>query len=410
MTGDFWRAAAGNFTCLVGYQMSVLLPGYLARHGMERWEIGVSDGAFWTAAVLSQPWLGPSLDRHGPRVYYLGGALAMSVLAATFPLLPVRLPEVLLARAVQGFCLAMYFTAIWSHVASLAGRTVMVRTLGVFGISGLIPGAVGPLAAEALVRASGYPGMFDGMAASYLLGALVLSPLRAPLREPTPDGAPVAGSPPDPGGGIGSAAASHGAYQGARGLVGRALSPALRAATLVTIGFGTVTGTLHAFVAPFVGTLGLDAAGWMFACYTFASVVVRLTLTPLGDRTGPGPLIVPSLLLISAGIAGISRLDATGWRGLPLLLAGGILAGAGHGLLYPALAALFVQRLGAGAAGRAMSAMSACINLGGAMGASLSGLAAHVFGYPAMFLVVALSIGLVAGAFPLLEARATATH
>ncbi|HXE72521.1 MAG TPA: MFS transporter, partial [Candidatus Nitrosotenuis sp.] len=169
--------------------------------------------------------------------------------------------------------------------------------------------------------------------------------------------------------------------------------------------FGLATGSLFAFLAPYLAVLKMPGVGGFFTCYVAASVLTRLFLGRLADRLGPGRLIFPSLVAMAAGLGGLALLAPGGLRGAPLLALCAILGGGGHGAIYPALNALVVERLGNTSRGTGLSMVTAAVDLGAFAGAALSGWAAHRLGYPAMFAGVGLSV--VAGALGcfFLEAR-----
>jgi MFS family permease len=142
----------------------------------------------------------------------------------------------------------------------------------------------------------------------------------------------------------------------------------------------------------------------MFACYTISSVLVRLRVGSASDRHGPHR-IIPSALLVQASGVGLFALLARGesW----ILIATGLIAGAGHGILYPALSALCVERLGPAARGTALALVTSWIDLGSFAGSTLSGVLAQNLGYPLMFCAVALVVMTSGLVFPAVDRPAT---
>ena len=378
LPAGFWWGCLVNLLCLSGHQIGVLVPGYLASRGLERWEIGLADGAFWMAALLVQPWIGPRLDREGPRRYLVAGALAMGALVALFLVAPPRLAAVLPLRAAQGAAMAVYLTAAWTWAASLGSAEQLVRVFGFYGISGLLPNAIGPAAGEVAQVRLGYPAMFL-LAAALELGAGLLAVGMVDV------GAGARGREP---------AVPFGAALRA---------PVLYGAIATALCFGVLTGSLTTFLGPFMLVVPLAGVAAYWAVYTVLSVAVRIGGMSLAERLGPERLIVVPVLTMAAGVALVALVRADGGMAMPLLVLAASTTGAGHGMLFPAFNALAVRRLGPEARGTALALVSAAVYLGGAVGNPLIGLVAQVAGYRAMYAVVAAGGLLMAMLFPVLE-------
>ena len=383
-TAPFWIASTVNLLCLTGGSTFVLLPLYLERHGFHRWEIGLVAGSFSLMAVFSRPWVGERLDRRGRRPLFLAGAVLLGLLTFAFMAAPPSVPILMALRASQGLAMACYFTAIWTWTADYAPPGRMAEVLGLFGISGLVAGAAGPVLAELLAARGSFLPVF-GVGGGLMLGAAWLA-LRLEEQRPRP----LAEPPRSP------------------GFWRLSLSPGLLGLTLVSLAFGGSTATFQTFAAPFVASRGLAGVGLFFTAYSVASVLVRLGAGARTDRLGPGRMVAPSLACHALGLAVFSRLGGGGPAGLPVLLAAALLAGTGHGLLYPALSSLAVQRVGAAHRGLGVSLFTGAIEFGSFAGALTAGTLAHATGYPETFLAGALAVGAAAGLFPLLEGRAAA--
>jgi predicted MFS family arabinose efflux permease len=70
---------------------------------------------------------------------------------------------------------------------------------------------------------------------------------------------------------------------------------------------------------------------------------------------------------------------------VPLLPLIGILTGAAHGFLYPALSVLVISITTEQHRGRVVGLFSSAVLLGHTLGAIAMGYVVHAFGYPAMF-------------------------
>lgn len=90
---------------------------------------------------------------------------------------------------------------------------------------------------------------------------------------------------------------------------------------------------------------------------------------------------------------------------MPLLLLSAFLGGTGHGMVYPALSALAVLRLGSRFAGTGMSVVAAAVDLGSSLGAFLAGQIVLRVGYPTMFVTMGTGVAVAGLAFGLAEQR-----
>ena len=370
---EFLRANLGNLLILTGSVMFVLLPEYLQSQDMKKWEIGLVDGSFWFISIFVQPWLGPKLDKNGRKIFLCLGSLLMALAATSYAWLPSELLPMIVARIIHGFGFACYLTASWTWVADYAPSHRVGEMFGIFGISGMFAGTIGPAAAENLVRRFGYDHLFFYGAGVIFLGWLVM----LTLRDRRPD--------------ISEQAEIPSFFKLLR-------TRAMRGSVLGSIAFGVAIGAIFAFVAPYLATLKVEGVGPLFACTTIASGASRVLAGKMTDRLGPSRLVAPSLVLLAAGTAGLAfvqGVDAS--YVIPLLVISGMAAGLGYGVVYPALNALAICRLTPAARGRGLSLVTASIDCGSTTGAAIAGLVNHHLGYPngfrsIAFLVITLAI------------------
>ncbi len=382
-TPPFWVANAVNLLCLTGASTFVILPLYLERQGLQRWEIGLVAASFSLVSVFARPWVGARLDRQGRRRYFVSGAAFLGLLALAWLAVPAGLAAMALLRGLQGLGMALYFTAIWTWIADFAPEKRRGEVMGFFGISGLVSGAAGPVLAEWVLARGGFPSVFAGAG----LLALVAALLSRHLEDRMPDG-PT--RPPRP--------SEFWRLSRSSGLAGT---------TLGSLAFGVATGTLLAFAAPFVALRGHAGVGLFFTVYNVASVLVRVFAGRMADRLGAHRIVAPALACQALGLAFFSQLQQEGWSGSPLLWSAALLGGTGHGLIYPALSSLAVERVGTSRRGMGVSLFTAAVELGACLGAAAAGLLAHRMGYPQTFLAVAVVTALAALLHPRLEARHT---
>ncbi|MBI3929430.1 MAG: MFS transporter [Armatimonadetes bacterium] len=383
LSPEFWRANLANLLILTGSVMFVLLPACMEKYGMRRWEIGLADGSFWLISVFVQPWLGPRLDKDGRKFYLVCGSLLMGVAAACYAVVPIQFVPMLLLRTIHGLGFAMYLTSSWTWVADYSPPGRVGELFGIFGISGLVSGAIGPAGAE-LVRAHfEYDGLFLAGSSLIISGAL----LTTTLKDRTPE-------------------LTEKVRQRIPNFFRLIATRAMRGTALGSMGFGVAIGSLFAFVAPYLQSLDIAGVGGLFACTTLASGASRVIAGRQTDVLGPARLVVPALLLLAVGSFGIGqlgKLSHSNWV-YAVLVASGLSAGIGYGAVYPALNALALDRLALEARGRGLSVVTAAIDLGSTAGAALAGVVAHNHGYPTGFVAIAGIVGTFAVLFALVEA------
>jgi MFS family permease len=372
---EFLRANLGNFLVLTGSVMFVLLPEYLQTQKMEKWEIGLVDGSFWFISIFVQPWLGPRLDKDGRKLYLGIGSLLMAVAATSYAWLPAELGPMITARIIHGFGFACYLTASWTWVADYAPSHRVGEMFGVFGISGMFSGTVGPGIAEYLVRRFGYDHLFFYGASIIFLGWLTMLTVRD--RKPVTTG-----------------------QAKLPGFFSLLQARGMRGSVIGSIAFGVAIGAIFAFVAPYLATLQVEGVGPLFACTTIASGASRILAGKMTDRLGPSKLVTPSLIFLALGTAGLAEVAGVGAAYvIPVLVISGLAAGLGYGVVYPALNALAIGRLTPAARGRGLSLVTASIDSGSTTGAALAGLVSHHFGYPGGFRTIAVFVIILAVAF-----------
>lgn len=162
----------------------------------------------------------------------------------------------------------------------------------------------------------------------------------------------------------------------------RALTPA---GLLPTVSY--TYGTLSTFVAVSAVQEGLSksSVAWFWLIYAASLISVRLFSGRLADRFGRSATIEPGLLLTATAMVIVAALPGLTW-----LLLSAVLYAAGFGLVYPALLALTVDRVGVNGRGSAMATFSAAFGVGIGLGAVISGVIFSILGFRAMFAICGL--------------------
>jgi MFS family permease len=358
-TPAFWAMAAANFLQTASFSAFFLLPLYLLDHGGNRSDVGLIMGAFALASAVCRPWVSEMIDRIGrKRSFSLGNvvmiAAPLAYLGFADPL-GGGLPWLLLLRVVHGIGMAICFTAAFTYMADILPADRFNEGIGMFGISGLLGTAAGPLAAEVILHHFAYPGLFLAAAGFALLSLIVHMPL----------------------------AESHAPTTRLRGpsfftLLSRGKFVIIALLSLL-FGFGlAATGN---FVAPLAEEHGLGVISPYYLCYSAGAITIRFVGGFLADRFGENRLLAWGIGLF---VLGLVILPFT--HGALFFNMAGIFAGIGHGLLFPALNTLAVRNEPGEVRGKATGIFTGGIDTGVFAGSLVLGYIGEWFGLPALFL------------------------
>jgi MFS family permease len=367
----FLRAAVTSFFFFFSQNAFVLLPLYVKQLGGTEVEIGLVMGVYSAVGIVTQPLLGPWVDALGRRPFMLAGIACVfvsTVLAAVAHSVPVLVA----VRVLQGLGFSAFFVANFSYVIDLVEPSRRGMALGIYGVSGFASTALAPLVAEGVARRWGFNALFLVSAVVVLLaGGLawqVRESQRAEVRY-------VRG------------------LRWARDVVG----DVFRRHMAVAFFFGLGTGTLFAFMPTFAEDLGVRTVALFYTGYALSAIAVRLVGGRLIDTRGRRAVIVPSMFVFAAAPALLAAVGSAAARhpALPVLVVivlTGLVSGAAHGFVYPALAAMVADDAPAARRGAVVGVFSALFLSGQAGGALVFGALAHAFGYPPMWLVLTAAI------------------
>jgi MFS family permease len=342
-----------------------LFPLIISQQGGNRQDIGIIMGTFAFAAAVSRPWVADMIDRVGRKKTYTFGCLIMALMPLLHLLLSGTIdrdyPFLLAIRIVHGVGLAACFTAIMTFIVDLIPVNRLNEGVGIFGSSGLVALAAGPLFAEFFLDRFGVPSFF--LCASAL--AVLALVLQAPVRE-----------------------LRHCEQAGA------ADTPSFFALLrtrkhLVTAGlallFGVGLAATGNFISPFAEHKSLGLISSYYLAYSCAAVGIRFISGRMADRIGEEQ-IIPWALFIAAG--GLFLVPAV--NGNILLLTVGFIFGLGHGLLFPSLNAMAVRNEPYAVRGKITGIFTGGIDCGSFLGAFVLGAVGQLGGYTLLFSVAGL--------------------
>ncbi len=382
-TPAFWTMALANLCHTASFSAFFLLPLYVLDHGGNQGDIGVVMGVFALASAVCRPWVAEMIDRIGRKRSYSFGSILMVV----SPLLYLGLqdpidthyPLFLLLRALHGVGLAICFTAVFTFMADILPQDRLNEGIGMFGISGLLGVAIGPVLAEATLARFGFSGLFltsAGLAAIALLA-------HQPLQESTCE----------------------------RGTAEQSTFFALlKREKFVVVGllsllFGFGLASTGGFVAPLAEERGLGFVSVYFFFYSGGAIAVRFVSGRLADRFGENRMLPYSMVLYMAGIFILPFTHSQA-----LLCLSGMLSGIGHGLLFPQLNTMAVRNEPAAVRGKATGIFTGGIDTGIFAGSVLLGYIGDWFGLNVLFVCAGLSMASALALFRFRSSRSTSSN
>ena len=280
--------AAGFVTAFGAHAVAANLGRYALGHHGSLWELGLLLGIYDGAEVVLKPVFGALADRTGAKPVMIGGLVLFAAASAAFVI--GGDPHLLAAaRLAQGTGAAAFSPAAAATVAALGGQKRSGRLFGGYGGAKGIGYLLGPIAGGALVVAGGYSVLFGTLTVIAILTAAAISAL-VPHARPVPRTSAEVPS-------LGARLTSAAFLQPVLLLV------AATAALSAGVGFLPVLGGQH--------HLGPIAAGALVSLLAAAACAVGFLIAITGL-----PGLIAGALLIGAGVAtatpaGFARLAAS---------------------------------------------------------------------------------------------------
>lgn len=377
VTRAFALAFVAHFLHAISYNLFLHLPGLLGRMGAEEDRIGMVMGMAGATALLARPALGRAIDDRGRKPVAIAGGVLGVVVCGSYLLVDTIGPGLMVIRLAHGLSEAMLFASLFALVADVVPASRRIEGMGLFGVSGLLPIALGGLLGDLLLKVGTYQHLFLVSVGCSALGTaltLGLSETRTVVGEPS-----------------------------------RGLLAALRQRDLVPLWIAGL-GFAMALSAPFTfaKTLVLERpslgeVGPFFGAYTVGAVGVRLLGGRLPERFGPKRTLYPAMALMTTGLLAVAA------AGVPSTFAvAGVLLGVGHGWVFPILTGLVITRARERERGAALSIYTGLFDAGFLLGAPAFGWIARHGGHGRMFIAAAAVTVVAAVTFAARDARAPA--
>jgi MFS family permease len=377
-TRPFVLLCAALFFAANAPNLFIVVPRYLRALGYDKQQIGLVAASVSIASLALMPVWARVAERVSGRAPLVAGMILCAIGCLAFEHVHA-LPLVCATRMLQG--------AGWSGVlvgsafcaSELAPPGRMGQALGAAGVLTLVALALGPLLGELLVATVGWPWMFRAAGATALVGAALSSQLPVLRRRFT----------------------TQSVVAGDEASAPRAVSARRPVVAMLLIGCGY--GAIVAFLADHTQLLGHFSITPFFVAYTACAVAVRLFAGSLSDRVGRHPVVIPSLVGQGVALAGLA-LCTRSWQLWPA----GALFGVTHGLYYPALQALIIERAPLPRRARAAASGNFAFAVGMATAGFGGGTLAQRFGYPAVY-ASAAAAALVSAALATWDRRAVSS-
>jgi predicted MFS family arabinose efflux permease len=342
----------------LAFFLFVHFPGYIEDLGASEVEIGLIVGVTALAAILIRPRIGMEMDRRGRRpVILAGGALNIGVLLLYLTINSLG-PWVYVVRVIHGFAEAMLFASIFTYAADILPDDNRTQGLALFGISGMLPIALGGLLGDFILDHSGFQALFK-TSVGLAVVAFVLSLSLPEVVEPA-------------------------GRSGGTSFLAPLRQPDLLPLWWITVVFSLALSAYFTFLRTFVDETGIGTVGGFFAAYSIAAIFLRVATGWLPDRIGPKKVLYPALLLFAAGFVVLAGAGSTS-----AVLLAGALCGAGHGYAFPILYAMAFARAEQKNRGSASAIFTGLFDVGALIGAPTFGWLIAAFSYETMFLVAA---------------------
>ncbi len=369
-TPTFFAMSVANLAFQSSFSVFYLFPLFVTGHGGDQADIGIIMGAFSLASVLCRPWISNMIDKIGRKKSYAFGLVIMTLLPLAYLPFSGRLYDfylpLMLVRVVHGVGFAICITAAFTYIADLIPRERLSEGLGMFGVSGLVGVALGPVIAEIIIDRAGFGYLFVAASVMALIGFIVQFPLKETyvhVLRPTESSFFLV-------------------IQKRRVLM----------VAVVALLFGIGLAAVNGFVSPYASERRITLISLYYISYSAAAILIRVIGGRATDRLGEDRIIPYGFLLMGAGL-----LSMVFVKGSFMLFACGFLTGCGHGVLYPSLNARAIRGEPPSVRGKITGAYTGSIDGGAFIGSIILGYIGEFVGLQALFLAAgaALITGLV---------------
>lgn len=356
LTLPFALAFAANLFQGLALHGYLHLPRFLEGLGADEAMVGTIFGTLSGAAIFIRPFAGRVMDGQGRRPVILAGGVIHVVACALYLTVDEIGPWVFVVRGLQGFASGALFSSLFTYAADIVPASRRTEGIGLFGVSGMLPMALGGLLGDLVLSLGTFRDLFLVSVAISTFALLLSLPLREPDRHSV----------------------------GGRGFFAAAGQRDLMPIWFVGSMFAMALSGIFSQLANYVSHEDVGTVGVFFSAYSGSAIVLRVFFGWVPDRVGRWRVLGPSLLAM--GLAMGLLATAHDWVAL---VASGIVAGLGHGYAFPILSAVVVERANPADRGSAVSLFTAVFDLGIVVGSPALGAVVEATDYRTMYAVAA---------------------
>jgi predicted MFS family arabinose efflux permease len=352
----FPRLFAAAILQELSFFLMVHFPGYLDGLGVGEGTFGLLYTAGAVAALLLRPALGKLLDlTHRRTVLLFAGALN-SAFILSFVLTSEWGPLLWVLFLAHRVLQIGLFTAMLTYGADAIPERRRTQGLAIFGLSGLIPIALGGVLGDILIDGVGFNGLFVASAAAgFVSWGLVWTFPLLEIRGPGPRRSFF------------------------HALAQRSLLPIW----WITLSFAIGLETLFTFTRTFVDERQIGSAGLFFGVYGIAAAATRIFGGRSYDRIPQRPLVLVAIVSYGLSLVMLGQSQA-----VPLFVIAAFLGGLGHGAVFPVLSSSVVYRARASERGSAVSIFTSIFDVALLLSAPTVGFMIEGFSYTVAFTTV----------------------
>lgn len=377
LTSRFFILLAATASFGLAFSAYFLLPKYLAVVlGADPATIGGLNAISMFASVVAMPFVGIQVDRLGRKGFAISGALIFALASGTFCFINEIGIVLWIVRILQGFAFTMFYVAMSTLATDLAPEERLGQAIGLFGGVMIATNALGPALAEWGAAIYGWPFVF-AMTSVMSVVSVVLTFGIIEKNERTHDTRESS-------------------------ITELLASPGLIRVLLAAIFVGVTMGTTFTFYQPWALSLGYTEISAYLVGFAVCAMFVRIVLGGMADQFGRLNVAIGSLFLYVFAPLCLITVESIG-----LFYTGAIL-GIAHGLFFPALNAVALERTSDAGRGKGMAMYHGAFNIGFASGSYLLGYVAMSKGYPTIFYIASFTCLL--GLVTLITIRQTRTH
>ena len=347
-------------TALFGLSFSTyfLLPKFLAVElAADAITIGGVGALSMLASVVAMPFIGIQVDRRGRKGFGFLGAVVFAISSAGFLWIESVGPLLLFCRMLQGAAFTLYYVSLSTLATDITPSERLGQAIGLFGAVMISTNALGPALAEWGAAEFGWQAVFAGTVCAAVVSAALTLMIQEEVKVRD--------------------------HANTTSMLEVLKRPGLQRILLVAAMAGWSMGAMYTFYQPWALILGFEQVSSYLIAFAVCAMMVRVGLGGLADRLGRLRVATVSLFFYIAAPFALIYLDMFG------LFFAGALLGSAHGLFFPALNAVALDRTLESERGKGMAAYHGAFNVGFAAGSYLLGYVATMTSYPTIFAISA---------------------